>query len=101
MPTIAPTLTYHGLLDQQRQSQGLSYQHLAERAWTTASYVHRLCRGDARPGYTIVLRLAIAMALTLEEVDELLRVAGYPPLLEFKAPMGSAAAADVRAVPPS
>ena len=97
----APPLTYHDLLDRQRQSHGLSYQQLAERAWTTASYVHRLCRGDARPGYTIVLRLAIAMALTLEEVDELLRVAGYPPLLEIKAPSGSAAAADGRAVPPS
>jgi hypothetical protein len=33
-----------------------------------------------------VLRLAIAMALTLEEVDELLRVAGYPPLMEIRAP---------------
>ncbi len=32
----------------------------------------------------IVLRLA--MAMTLEEVAELLRVAGYPPVLEFKAP---------------
>ncbi len=82
MITHAPPLTYHDLLDRQRQSHGLSYQQLAERAWTTASYVHRLCRGDARPGYTIVLRLAIAMAL--EEVDELLRVAGYPPLLEIK-----------------
>jgi hypothetical protein len=87
MPTIAPTITYHVLLDQQCQSHGLSYQHLAERAWITASCVHCLCRGDARPGYTIVLRLAIAMALTLEEVDEMLRVAGYPPLLEFKAPI--------------
>jgi len=86
MITHAPPLTYHDLLDRQRQSHGLSYQQLAERAWTTASYVHRLCRGDARPGYTIVLRLAIAMALTLEEVDELLRVAGYPPLLEIKMP---------------
>jgi transcriptional regulator with XRE-family HTH domain len=80
----APPLTYHALLDRQRQSHGLSYQQLAERAWTTASYVHRMCRGDARPGYTIVLRLAIAMALTLEETDELLRMAGYPPLLEIK-----------------
>jgi hypothetical protein len=48
-------LTYHALLDRQRQSHGLTYQQLAERAWTTGSYVHRLCRGDARPGHTIVL----------------------------------------------
>jgi hypothetical protein len=80
----APPLTYHALLDHQRQTHGLSYQQLAERAWTTASYVHRLCRGDGRPGYTIVIRLAIAMALTLEETDEMLSVAGYPPLLEIK-----------------
>jgi transcriptional regulator with XRE-family HTH domain len=86
MITSAPPLTYHALLDHQRQSHGLSYQQLAERAWTTASYVHRLCRGDARPGYTIVIRLAIAMALTLEETDEMLRVAGYPPLLDLKRP---------------
>ncbi len=84
MMTPAPPLTYHALLDHQRQSHGLSYQQFAARAWTTSSYVHRLCRGDARPGYTIVIRLAIAMALTLEETDELLRVADYPPLLEVK-----------------
>jgi ribosome-binding protein aMBF1 (putative translation factor) len=94
-------MTYHELLDRQRQTHGLSCQQLAERAWTTASNVHRLCRGDARPGYTIVVRLAIAMALTLEETDELVRVAGYPPLLELKAPSGRAAAADGRAVPPA
>jgi len=35
------------------------------------------------------------MALTLEEVDELLRVAGYPPLLEIKTP-SNAAAQDLR-----
>lgn len=50
MITSAPPLTYHALLDHQRQSPGLSYQQLAERAWATASYVHRLCRGDTRPG---------------------------------------------------
>jgi len=86
MITHAPPLTYHALLDRQRQSHGLSYQQLAERAWTTSSYVFRQCRGDARPGYTIVIRLALAMALTLEETDELLQLAGYPPLLEIKAP---------------
>ena len=68
------------------QSHGLSFQQLAEHAWTTSSYDFRLCRGDARPGYTIVIRLALAMALTLEETDELLQLAGYPPLLETKAP---------------
>ncbi len=41
------------------------------------------------------------MALTLEETDELLRVAGYPPLLEVKASSSSTAAAGGRAVPPS
>jgi hypothetical protein len=72
--TPAPSLTNHALHDHQRQSHGPSYQQLAERAWTTASNVQRLCRGDARPGYTVVIRLAIAMALTLEETDEMLRV---------------------------
>ena len=86
MITHAPPLTYHALLDRQRQSHGLSYQQLAERAWTTSSYVFRLCKGESRPGYTIVLKLAIAMALTVEETDELVRVAGYPPLLDLKGP---------------
>jgi len=94
-------LTYHQLLDRHRQTHGLSYQQLAERAWTIPSYAHRRCRGDARLGYTIVLRLSIAMALTLAETDEPLRVAGYPPLLEIKTLSGRAAAADGRTVPPS
>jgi transcriptional regulator with XRE-family HTH domain len=84
MITHAPPLTYHALLDRQRQSHGLSYQQLAERAWTTSSYAFRLCKGESRPGYALVLRLAIAMALTVEETDEMVRLAGYPPLLELK-----------------
>jgi hypothetical protein len=51
MITHAPPLTYHALLDRQRQSHGLSYHQLAERTWTTVSYVHRLCHGDARSGH--------------------------------------------------
>ncbi len=77
-------ITYHELLDQHRQSHGLSYVQLAERAWTTSSYVFRLCKGESRPGYTLVLRLALAMALTVEEADELVRLAGYPALLDLK-----------------
>jgi transcriptional regulator with XRE-family HTH domain len=62
MITRAPPLTYHALLDHQRQSNGLSYQQLAERARTTASYVHRLCQGDAQPGHA-ARRLMFAVSL--------------------------------------
>ena len=48
-PMQGHPITYHELLDRQRQTHGLSYQQLAERARTTASYVHRLCRGEPGP----------------------------------------------------
>jgi hypothetical protein len=35
-----------------------------------------LRRGDAQPDHAMVLHLAITMALTLEEVDEMLRMPG-------------------------
>ena len=62
MVTPAPLLTYHALLDRQRQSHGLSYQQLAKHAWTTASYVHRWCPSDARPGQANC-RLMFAVSL--------------------------------------
>jgi hypothetical protein len=46
------------------------------------------------PGCTLVVRLALAMALTAEETDELLQLAGYPPLLGLRPRAGGAAPAE-------
>ena len=83
MPTLMPIPPFHELLGHHRRAHGFSYQQLAERAWTTPSFVFRVCKGEAKPGFNTVLRLAIAMSLPVEDVDELVRAAGYLPLLEI------------------
>lgn len=83
MNTTTTTTPFHELVDHHRKAHGLSYHQLAERAWTTPSFVFRICRGEAKPSYTVVLRLAIAIGLPLEHVDELVRAAGYIPLLDL------------------
>lgn len=73
---------FHDHLEHTRQRAGLSHDQLAHRAWTSPSYTHRLCAGKAKPGRDTVIRLGVALNLAVDEVDELLRLAGHLGLLE-------------------
>ncbi len=74
---------------------GLSLSQLARRSWLDISYVSRLVhlecdplnprlgdRADSRrPSRDTVIRLGLAMRLSMEDMDELLLAAGYAPLV--------------------
>ena len=74
---------------------GLSLSQLARRSWLDVSYVSRLVHlpcdplnprlddgGERRqPSRDTVIRLGLAMQLSMEEMDELLLAAGYAPLV--------------------
>lgn len=74
---------------------GLSLSALARHSWLDVSYVSRLVnlpcdplnarvgdRADSRhPSRDTVIRLGLAMQLSMEEVDQLLLAAGYAPLV--------------------
>ena len=83
MPVESP-LT---LLERYRQQSGRSYDQVAHLAWTSISYVHRLCKGQARASRDVLIRLGWALGLTLEELDVLLRSERYMGLI---APVPSA-----------
>src|SRR5262245_26846438 len=74
---------FHQLMENARRRARLSYGRLAERAWSTSSYVFRICNGAAKPRRDLIIRLCIALDLTVGETDELLHAAGHPSLLDL------------------
>lgn len=85
---LAQEAAFHTLLEQARQRSGLSFEQLSHRAWTSPGYTHRLCAGRAKPGRDMVIRLGVAMNLGVDEIDELLRRAGYLGLVDLRASSG-------------
>lgn len=70
------------LLESFRQRSGRSYDQVAQRAWTSVSFVHRLCKGQAKASRDVLIRLGWALGLTLEELDGLLKSERYLGLID-------------------
>lgn len=82
-------------LNRQWRRSGLSLTQLARRSWLDISYVSRLVHlpcdplnrrlgehAETRhPSRDTVIRLGLAMQLSMEDLDELLLAAGYAPLV--------------------
>ncbi len=77
-------IPFHELIDVARRRAGLSHDQLAERAWTTPSYVHRLCGGKAKPSRDVIIRLCLSLNLDVAETDQMLIAAGHVGLLEHQ-----------------
>ncbi|MCC7368854.1 MAG: helix-turn-helix transcriptional regulator [Chloroflexi bacterium] len=87
--------SFSGCLTRHLRQSGLSLSQLARRSWLDVSYVSRLVHlpcdplnprrvadGQRRqPSRDTVIRLGLAMQLSMEEMDELLLSAGYAPLV--------------------
>ena len=87
--------SFSGCLNRYLRRSGLSLSQLARRSWLDVSYVSRLVHlpcdplnprlaDDGRrrqPSRDTVIRLGLAMQLSMEELDELLLTAGYAPLV--------------------
>lgn len=87
--------SFTACLNRHLRRSGLSLSGLARRSWLDISYVSRLVNlpcdplnprlgdgGDKRhPSRDAVIRLGLAMRLSMEDMDELLLTAGYAPLI--------------------
>lgn len=74
-------MTFHEQLEDLRKRSGLSYEQVAIRAGTHSSYVWHLCQGKRKPSRDFIWRLSLALALDLEQTDELLVLAGHLTLV--------------------
>ncbi len=60
----------------------MSYSQLAAAVHRDVAYVHRLLNGgQSRPSPNTIIRLALALKLSVSEADEILMAAGYAPLV--------------------
>lgn len=86
--------TFSDLLRRLMKSRRLSVALLAARSWLDSAYVWRLAHeevdvlnkrlGHGRirtPSRDAVIRLGLGLGLPVDEMDELLLVAGYAPLV--------------------
>lgn len=60
---------------QYMEERGLTVSRLSEAAVLSRSFTYQLCSGERTPGRDIVLRLALALELTVDETQQLLRIA--------------------------
>ena len=87
--------SFTACLNRNLRASGLSLSALGRRSWLDISYVSRLVNlpcdplnvrlGDSsdrrHPSRDTVIRLGLAMQLSMERMDELLLSAGYAPLV--------------------
>jgi transcriptional regulator with XRE-family HTH domain len=61
------------------------YSEVAAAAYLDPAYVYRLLTGEkSHPSPNTIIRLALALRLTVSQTDELLMAAGYAPLAQPK-----------------
>ena len=95
--TLASEETFTECLNRLKELSGLSTRQLASSSWLTYPYVSRLVnwecnllsprldrqreREERHPSRDTVIRLGLAMQLSIEAMDELLMSAAYAPLV--------------------
>jgi len=77
--TPAP-LAYLARLSDVHERSGLSLREVAQASDLDPSYVHYILKGDRRPQRDVFIALGFAYRLDRQEVDEILLLAGLPPL---------------------
>jgi len=77
-PTNAPA--YLSRLCEMHECSGLSLRDVAQSADLDPTYVHYILKGARRPQRDVIIALGFAYHLNREEVDEILLLAGFPPI---------------------
>lgn len=76
-------MTYLELLNQARSESGLSYGALAERIGRgSKGHLSRIFKGQDKPGRNTLLRLALALNLSVHQTHELLVLSGHGGLFD-------------------
>jgi transcriptional regulator with XRE-family HTH domain len=75
--------SFTAMLRKHCEQDGIShYDAIAIRAHLDPAYVYRLIKGEkTRPSPNTVIRLALALNLSVSQTDELLMAAGFAPLV--------------------
>lgn len=71
---------YLPILNEFHQKSGLSLREVAQYCDIDPTYVHYILKGVRRPRRDVVITLGFAYRLERVEVDEILLLAGLPPL---------------------
>jgi len=71
---------YLNKLTEVHERSGLSYREVARASDLDPSYVHYILKGARRPRRDVLIALGFAYRLDRWEVDEILLLAGLPPI---------------------
>jgi transcriptional regulator with XRE-family HTH domain len=71
---------YLNKLTEVHERSGLSYREVARECDLDPSYVHYILKGARRPHRDVLIALGFAYRLDRWEVDEILLLAGLPPI---------------------
>jgi hypothetical protein len=71
---------YLNKLIEVHERSGLSFREVAQECDLDPSYVHYILKGARRPHQDVLIALGFAYRLDRWEVDEILLLAGLPPI---------------------
>jgi len=72
--------TYISRLTEAHERSGMSLREVARECDLDPSYVHYILKGARRPQRDVIIALGIAYRLQRVELDEILLLAGLPPI---------------------
>ncbi len=68
------------LLNEYHSRSGLSLREVAQSCDLDHTYIHYILTGARRPHRDVIIALGFAYGMERVEVDEILLLAGYPPI---------------------
>jgi hypothetical protein len=74
------TPDYIYLLSEAHERSGMSLREVAQASDLDPTYVHNILKGARRPQRDVIIALGFTYRLERVEVDEILLLAGLPPL---------------------
>jgi hypothetical protein len=80
MPDPVRIPDYIHLLSEVHERSGMSLREVAQVSDLDPTYVHYILRGARRPKRDVIIALGFTYRLERVEVDEILLLAGLPPL---------------------
>ena len=80
IPNSSPIQDYIYLLSEVHERSGLSLREVAQASDLDPTYVHYILNGARRPPRDVIIALGFTYRLERTEVDEILLLAGLPPL---------------------
>lgn len=71
---------YLEILNEYHSRSGLSLREVAQACDLDYTYIHYILNGARRPHRDVIIALGFAYGMERVEVDEILLLAGYPPI---------------------